>query len=455
LSGAENGRQETKDIMTARRLPYSPEAERAVLGALILDSSKMNEIVSAITAEDFYIDKHKAIYAAMQALFLESRVIDPVTLIDRLVKDGDYTEEGASAYIYQLAETVPAISNIKDYSKIVRDKSLLRKLIISCEEIMESAYEQTDDTQRIIDGAEAKIFALTQGSVTQDFSHIRDVIIEYMVNIHKITKDPLASRGQPTYFSSLDSVLVGLGEGDLVLVGARPGMGKTSFAMNIACNMAKHGKTVAVFSLEMSKTQLVGRLLSSEGRIDSYKLRTGELSQDDFKRLSMSTTMLSATNIYIDDTSDVTVSQMKAKLRRLKNLSFVVIDYLQLMQADKRIDNRVLEIGDISRNLKIMAKELGIPIMLLSQLSRGPESRTDKKPQLSDLRDSGAIEQDADIVMFLYRDEYYKDNSDMRNQAECIIAKNRHGSTGKVALGWEGQFTRFCSIDDRYDGAEG
>jgi len=454
LSDGENGRKETKDIMTARRLPYSPEAERAVLGALILDSSKMNDIVSAVSADDFYIDRHKAIFSAMQGLFLESRVIDPVTLIDRLVKDGDYTEEGASAYIYQLAETVPAISNIKDYSKIVREKSLLRKLILSCEEIMESAYDQTEETQRIIDAAEAKIFALTQGSVTQDFSHIRDVIIEYMVNIHKISKDPLSTRGMPTYFSSLDAVLVGLGEGDLVLVGARPGMGKTSFAMNIASNMAKHGKTVAVFSLEMSKTQLVGRLLSSEGRIDSYKLRTGELTPDDFKRLSMSTTMLSATNIYIDDTSDVTVSQMKAKLRRIKNLSFVVIDYLQLMQADKRIDNRVLEIGDISRNLKIMAKELGIPIMLLSQLSRGPESRTDKKPQLSDLRDSGAIEQDADIVMFLYRDEYYKDNSDMKNQAECIIAKNRHGSTGKVALGWEGAYTRFCSIDDRLEGQE-
>jgi len=410
----------------------------------------MNEIASGISAEDFYIDKHSAIFGAMQGLFLESRTIDPVTLIERLVKDGTYNEAGASAYIYQLAETVPAVSNIKDYAKIVRDKALLRRLIQSCEEIMESAYDQSEETQRILDSAEARIFALTQGSISQDFSHIKDVIIEYMVGIHRLTKDPDASKGMPTHFSALDAVLIGFNPGDLVLIGARPGMGKTSFAMNIACEVAKHEKkTVAVFSLEMSKQQLVGRMLSSEGRVDSYKLRTGELSTDDFKRLSMSTTILSATNIYIDDTSNINVSQMKAKLRRLKNLGLVVIDYLQLMQSDRRIDNRVLEIGDISRNLKIMAKELGAPVLLLSQLSRGPESRVDKKPQLSDLRDSGAIEQDADVVMFLYRDEYYKDNSDLKNQAECIVAKNRHGSTGKVTLGWEGAYTRFCSIEDR------
>ncbi|MEA4831319.1 Replicative DNA helicase [bioreactor metagenome] len=436
--------------LTVRQLPYSPEAEQAVLGALILDGTKINEIAGKISPEDFYIDKHVGIYEAVTELFVQSRTIDAVTLVDLLVKRGLYNEAGASSYIHRLAETVPSIANIGDYVRIVRDKAMLRRLIGICSEIEESAYEQSEDARAIVDCAEAKIFELSQGNITQDFAHVRDIIMQFMANLNFTRTNKEEAKGLPTYFGGIDNFLVGMGKGDLVVVGARPGMGKTSFAMNIATSAAKHGKVAAVFSLEMSKIQLVSRMLSSEARIDSYNLRTGELNADEFARLAAASTMLSGAEIYIDDTSDITVSQMKAKLRRLKNLSFVVIDYLQLMSSDKRIDNRTLEIGDISRNLKIMAKEFGVPVMLLSQLSRNPEGRPDKKPQLSDMRDSGAIEQDADIVMFLYRDEYYKENTDMKNQASCMIAKNRHGGTGAVTLGWEGKYTRFCTIEQNF-----
>ena len=443
------------DSLLIKQLPYSMEAEQAVLGAIILDSEKINELSGQLTSADFFVEKHARIYDAAYELFISNSHIDPVTLLDVLVKRDVYTQEAGNAYIRQLAENTPSISNVLDYARIVREKSLLRRLIIASDEISESAYAQAEDTQFILDSAQQKIFSLSQGAAAQDFSHIKDIIQDYYGVLHTLSKDKNATRGTPTNYSALDNYLVGMAPSDLIIIGGRPGMGKTSFTMNIATNVAKYSKkTVAVFSLEMSKLQIVERMLSSEARIDSYKLHTGELEDEDFTSLATAATALSQTNMFIDDSSGITVSGMRSKLRRLDDLGLVVIDYLQLMHSDKRIDNRVLEIGDITRSLKIMAKDLAVPVIVCTQLSRSPEKRTgseSKKPQLSDLRDSGSIEQDADVVLMLYRDGYYSEDPEAQTRAECLVAKNRHGSTGTVTLGWEGQYTRFVDIEKRYE----
>lgn len=455
-SAEKNNRTEIQSPFM-KQVPYSLEAEQAVIGSIILDAERLSQVTEIIKADDFYVEKHREIYALLQSMYLESRTIDIVTLLNNLVASSNYDEDNVKTYVKQLCEMVPAVSNIEDYARIVRDKALLRRLISVSEEITESAYQDTDNVTEIVDSAESKVFALTQGMITSDFTSVHDVILEYYKQLDAIRNDPESANGTPTYYSGLDKVLVGMGKGDLILIGARPGMGKTSFALNIASQVAMHqNKSVAIFSLEMSSTQLVARMLSSEARIDSYKLRKGDISPDEFQVLAKAATALSKTQIFIDDSSDVTVTRMKAKLRRLKNLGLIVIDYLQLMQSDKKTDNRVVEVADISRNLKILAKEFGVPVITCAQLSRGPESRTSKKPMLSDLRDSGAIEQDADIVIFLYRDEYYKDTGDdsaaqSDNIAEVIVAKNRHGSTGTVKMGWEGQYTRFTTLDNVYD----
>lgn len=433
---------------SSRGVPFSLEAEQSVLGAIIIDPERIRDITGVLKADDFYLETHRDIFAAMQELFLQSRNIDAVTLIDTLAKAGSFTESAGKEYVKTLADTVPSVSNIADYAKIIKDKAVLRSLIGVSEEIGEMAYEAQEDVDRIVDSAEQKIFNIAKGAETKDFMHIKDVLMQNLHHLDQLLHNKEAALGTPTYFSSIDKYLVGMGNSDLVLVGARPGMGKTSFCLNIASNVAlKTGKTVAIFSLEMSAEQLVSRMISSEAMIDSYKMRTGELNDDDWINLARASDVLSKTNILIDDTSGITVTGMKAKLRRVKNLGLVIIDYLQLMQSDKHTDNRVQEVGDISRGLKLMAKDLQVPVITCAQLSRGPESRTDKTPMLSDLRDSGAIEQDADTVMFLYRDDYYKNNPEMENIASCIIAKNRHGSTGKAELGWYGQYTKFTSID--------
>ena len=453
-----------------RQVPYSLEAEQAVLGAIIIDSERFDDITGVITSEDFYVERHRQIFSAVQSMYLESRTIDTVTLLSNITANSPMDEAELKNYIIQICQMVPSVSNIKDYAKIVHDKAILRKLISVTEEISEDAYSEVDEAIKIVDSAEAKIFSLSQGNITKDFQLIGDVILEYYQQLTNLMNNPEGANGTPTYYRDLDRVLVGMGAGDLILIGARPGMGKTSFALNIASQVAMHsGKSVAVFSLEMPATQLVGRLLSSEARIDSYKLRKGDISPEEFQALAQAATAFSKTQIYIDDSSDITVAGMKSKLRRLKNLGLIVIDYLQLMRSDRNIDNRVLEVGDISRNLKLMAKEFGIPIICCAQLSRASESRTTKKPMLSDLRDSGAIEQDADVVIFLYREEYYKvtgaeeKKSDKDgggepdkakdNIAEIIVAKNRHGETGSVEMGWEGQFTRFTTLDKNYENA--
>jgi len=432
-----------------RKLPFSLIAEQSLLGAILVDPDSLNEIADQIAATDFYLTEHTQIFTAMHELFLANKEIDLVTLIDMLVTKGIYSKSGGEDYIRTLCQTVPNALNIKDYATIVRQKSLLRQLIETCGEITDTAYSEEGSAYEVIDYAESRIFDIAQGRDTKNFRHIREVIGEVYKNLHAMETEGEAAQGTKTGFSGLDRVLAGMGNSDLILIGARPGMGKTSFALNIATNVAlQTKKTVCIFSLEMSAEQLVTRVISSEAMVESYALRTGKLDSKQWDDIAAATTKLAGCDILIDDTSGITVTGMKAKLRRLNNLGLVVIDYLQLMQSDRRSDNRVQEVGDISRALKIMAKELMVPVICCAQLSRGPESRTDKRPMLSDLRDSGAIEQDADTVIFLYRSEYYDadNNTDEGNIAEVIVAKNRHGSTDNVKMGWIGRFTKFRTI---------
>ena len=431
-------------------MPFSLEAEQSVLGAILIDPTCMDHLAGILSAEDFMLEEHKDVFSAMQKMYLRSKTIDVVTLLDELVRDGVYDEAGGKDYIRLISEIVPSAANVKDYAEIVRDKSMLRALISACDDITAMAYSEQEDTAHLVEMAEQKIFAVAEGRENKGFTHIRDALVQVYDRLHLLAENKTEALGMPTGFSGLDRVLVGLGKSDLVLVGARPGMGKTSFAMNLATHAAiTTKKTVCIFSLEMSAEQLVSRVMSSEALIDSYRLRSGELTDEDWGKLAHAASRLSNCDILIDDTVGLTVTGMKAKLRRTKNLGLVVIDYLQLMQSDRRIDNRVNEVAEISRGLKLLAKELQVPVICCAQLSRGPESRTDKRPMLSDLRDSGAIEQDADIVLFLYRDEYYKSEKDEpQNIAEVIVAKNRHGSTGNVKMGWFGQYTKFTTLDE-------
>jgi replicative DNA helicase len=339
-----------------------------------------------------------------------------------------------------------------DWVKLVRDSSMLRKIATASREIESSAMERGADVNQVLDNAQQKIYELSNNRDSNEFVTMHEALMQSLSHIELLKTDPETAKGIPTGFSTVDEVIVGLGKGDLVFIGARPGMGKTSFAMNIAANVAKStGKAVAIFSLEMSAEQLATRMLASEALVDSYNLRSGKLTTDDQTQIGYAAAQLSKTNIYIDDTSGITVMQMKSKLRRLHNLGLVIVDYLQLVTGDRRTENRVVEVSEITRNLKIMAKDLGVPIICAAQLSRSNEKRgsSDKKPMLSDLRESGSIEQDADLVMFLYSDSYYdkdKVNPEKANIVQCIIAKNRHGSIKTVDLAWSPQYTKFSSI---------
>ena len=443
-----------------RRMPVAIEAEQSVLGSILISPACFDKIAGVITSDDFYLEEHRHIFEAMKELYVKSKEIDPVTLIDALVRDGVYDKAGGTEYVKLIAKTVPTAANVLDYANIVRDKSTLRNLISTCEDITGEAYAEVGEVEHMLDAAEQRIFQIAERRESKNFERISDVLARVYANLELISKDKSALKGTPTGFSGLDRVLVGMGESDLVLVGARPGMGKTSFALNIGTNVAKASKkAVCIFSLEMSADQLVTRILSSEAMVESNALRSGNLSEEDWTKLAHAASEMADCDILIDDTTGQTITGMKAKLRRVKNLGLVIIDYLQLMTSDRKIENRVQEVADISRNLKIMAKELNVPIICCAQLSRGPESRTDKKPMLSDLRDSGAIEQDADVVVFLYRDEYYKTAEaanaaeQSANTAEIIIAKNRHGGTGTVKVGWIGQYTKFRTIEQEDLGA--
>ena len=449
-----------------KQMPVSIEAEQAVLGSIISKPESFDSVAGMLSADDFYLEDHKKIFSTIVAMYTASKTIDTVTLLNAMAEENGKDRETNIQYLSLIAESVPSVKNIKEYAKIVKDKSLLRKLIDTCDEINKDAYEESSAVKTIIDSAEQKIFDLSNGNETKDFRHIRDILHNVYSDLEALSDSKGAVTGSKTGFSGLDKMLIQMGKGDLVIVGARPGMGKTSFAMNIATNVAKNSrKAVCIFSLEMSGEQLVTRILSSEALIDSYSLRTGQLSTEDWGHIASVVQSLSGCEIYIDDTSAITATEMRSKLRRIKNLGLVVIDYIGLMQSTSNTDNRAQQVGEISRNLKIMAKDFGIPIICCAQLNRGTESRpgVGKKPTLADLRDSGSIEQDADIVLFLYRDEYYKNISgatgaegesatapvdDSANTAEVIIAKNRHGSVGNVKMGWIGQFTKFRTLEE-------
>ena len=444
-----------------RQMPVSIEAEQALLGSLIVNPDAFEKVGGMISEHDFYVEEHKHIYTTLLKMYSQSKTIDVVTLVNALVEHGYRDEAGGIQYITLIAESAPSASNAKDYANIVKDKSLLRRLIGVCDEINNDAYSETSEIRTIIDSAEQRIFDLSHSSDSKEFRHIRDVLQNVYQDIENLAETKGAVTGAKTGFSGLDRMLVQMGKGDLVIVGARPGMGKTSFALNIATNVAKSsGKSVAIFSLEMSGEQLVTRIISSEALVDSHSLRTGQLKPEDWDNIADVISSLSGCEIYIDDTSAITTTEMKSKLRRLPNLGLVVIDYIGLMQSTSNTDNRAQQVGEISRSLKVMAKDFGIPIVCCAQLNRGTESRpgAGKRPTLADLRDSGSIEQDADIVMFLYRDEYYKDisgadsaeSADTANTAEVIIAKNRHGSVGNVKMGWIGQFTKFRTLEEDY-----
>ena len=440
------------------RIPYSVEAEQAVIGSLIVDPKCIVDIATQIKSEYFYIPQHREIYNAITSMYELSQTIDFVSLLEKLKKSGTYDEAGGKAYLAQLAQTVPSSANVLTYVAIVRERYYARALMGAAQNIIKDINENTKDSGTLLDSAEQRIYEIREGREISGLTHIKQVIETETYDRLAKMSDPETREdyiGIPCGISELDKVITGLNKSDLIILGARPGMGKTSFALNIARNVAVNaGKTVCFFSLEMTRDQLAQRLLSSEAGIKSEKLRTGELDADEWTRLAQAGDNLSKANIYFDESSNITVPEMKAKLRRMKRVDLVIIDYLGLMHSAKATDNRVQEISEITRSLKIMAKELKVPIIACAQLSRGTETKgKSHKPMLADLRDSGSIEQDADIVLFLYRETYYdnekspdQDTSDP-NKSECIVAKNRHGETKTIELHWDGQYTRFTSVD--------
>ncbi len=431
-------------------MPYSLEAEQSVLGCILLDFSCISDVMQYISADSFYRKSHREIYSEMLRMFSAGSAADYLTILEAVRKAEIFeSDEDAKVYLTSLAQSVPSIANVVSYALIVQEKAYLRSLLKISQDINTNVAQKTDDPKKLLDSVEQRIFEIRQGREAGGLTRIDEVIVQAYDKLQKLSsEDSDKYKGLSTGFKELDDITTGLNASDLLIVAARPGMGKTSFALNIATNVAKKsGKDVAVFSLEMSKEQLALRILSSEARVESKSLRTGQLSSDDWARIAINADALSNVPLYIDDTSGINVAEIKAKTRRLKNIGLIVIDYLQLMSSARRIDNRVQEVSEITRSLKIMAKELNVPVITLSQLARGPEARTDKRPLLSDLRESGSIEQDADLVLFLYRDAYYNKESQEPNIAECIIAKNRHGDTETVKLSWDGKFTRFSGLE--------
>ncbi len=440
------------------RQPYSVEAEQSVLGSIIIDPKSLNDVAVLIKPEYFYIPQHKDIYIALISMFELNQAIDFVSLLEKLKRDGVYDETGGKAYLTTLVQTVPTAANVLTYVAIIREKYYARSLLLAAKGIINDINENVMDSEKLLDAAEQKIYDIREDTQVSGLTHIKQVIeTETYDRLTKMADEETRKDyiGIPCGIGELDKKLTGLNKSDLIILGARPGMGKTSFALNILRNVAVNaGKTVCMFSLEMTRDQLAQRLLSSEAGIQSEKLRTGQLDADEWTRLAQAGDNLSKAQIYLDETSSITVPEMKAKLLRMKKVDLVIIDYLGLMHAAKHTDNRVQEISEITRSLKVMAKDLKVPIIACAQLSRATEVKgKSHKPALSDLRDSGSIEQDADIVLFLYRDTYYDNEKSVDDdradptEAECIIAKNRHGEVGTVKLHWDGQYTRFTSVD--------
>ena len=436
--------------LMARQLPQSTEAEQAVLGSILIDSRCLTDVIGVVRPEDFYLRQNREIYETIYTMFNFSQTIDPVTVLDKMRELGYYKEndqENSRDYIRQLMEITPTAAHAVRYAGIVRDKAMLRGLADAATDISKTVMEQVGTPAEILESAEKKIYALRKGERGDSLEHIGTTLHRVFDNLTELSQSDSAIPGLSTGMRDLDAKINGLNRSDLVLLAARPAMGKTAFALNLCLNVAKkYNKTVAMFSLEMSREQLAMRLLAIESFVDSQKMATGKLSEDEWSKLCMASAALSQTDIRVDDNAAITVAEMNAKCRRVENLGLVIVDYLQLMNGSgygKGGDSRVNVVSDISRSLKIMAKELNVPVVCLSQLSRGPEGRTDKRPMLSDLRESGAIEQDADEVLFLYRDEYYNPNSEDKGVAECIVSKNRHGEIGTVKLQWIPQYQTF------------
>ena len=435
--------------------PHDIDAEQAVLGSMLTDKDAVNAAIETLKEDAFYREDNRAIYQAIINLYSKSEPIDIITLKDELESMDKFEQVGGYEYLASLPDKVPTTANVQKYIKIVEEKAILRNLIKTANEIIELGYDPAEDVEDIMDNAEKKIFDIMQSKNQKGYTPIKDVLVESFTKLEELYNRKQHITGVPTGFVELDYKTAGLHGSELILVAARPAMGKTAFALNIATNAALRGNApVAIFSLEMSKDQLVNRILCSEAMVDSNKVRTGKLEEDDWVKLAGAIGPLSESEIYIDDTPGISVMEIRTKCRKLKmekNIGLVVIDYLQLVQGNKRTTSREQEISEISRSLKILAKEINVPVIALSQLSRAVEQRPDHRPMLSDLRESGAIEQDADIVMFLYRDDYYNKESEKKDIAEVIIAKQRGGQTGTVELLWMGNYTKFVNLERRFD----
>ncbi len=436
--------------LIARQLPQSLEAEQAVLGSMLIDDRCHTDVIGILRPEDFHLQQNREIYETMYTMFNFSQTIDPVTVLDKMKELGVHRED-SRGYILQLMEITPTAANAVRYANIVKEKAMLRSLADAASDISNSVYDQVGTPAEILESAEKKIYALRKGERGESLEHIGTTLLKVFDRLTELSQSDSAIPGLSTGLRDLDSKINGLNKGNLLLIAARPAMGKTALALNIMVNVAKkYNKTVAFFSLEMSREELAMRLLSGESFVDSQKMATGKLTEDEWSKLCMASAALSQTDIRVDDNGGITVAEMLAKCRRLDNLGLVVIDYLQLMQGSgnsRPSDNRTTVVSDISRALKVMAKELNVPVICLSQLNRGAEGRADKRPMLSELRESGSIEQDADSVMMLYRDDYYNPNTEEKNVAECIVAKNRHGEIGTVKLQWLPQFTTFTDLE--------
>mgnify|MGYP000507811195 CR=1 FL=1 len=437
-----------------RQMPHSLEAEQAVLGSMLIDANCVKDVMELLRPDDFYLRQNREVFETIYSMFVYSRPIDGVTVAGEMEKNGTYDDATTRPYLAQLMDVTPTSANVMEYAAIVRDKSLLRALYTAAGEISSLVQDGAGEAASILEAAEQKIYAVRRGRSAQNMTPIGVVLQGVLDHLSELSASGGKTLpGLPTGLSVLDDKTNGLNKSDLVLLAARPGMGKTSMALNMALNVARSsGKSVAVFSLEMSRDQLVTRILSSQATVENQRLVTGNLREQDWVNIANAAAVLSGLNILIDDNPLLTVADMNAKCRRIDDLGLVVIDYLQLMTSagggkSYSGENRQQAVSDMSRMLKIMAKELQVPVLCLSQLSRANEKRDDKRPMLSDLRESGSIEQDADIVLFIYRDDYYHEDSEKHNIAECIIAKNRHGETGKVELAWSPQYTTFSSID--------
>ena len=440
--------------LMARQAPHSVEAEQAVLGSILIDSRCLTDIIGIVQPEDFYLQQNREIYKTIYQMFNFSQTIDPVTVLDKMREMGVY-HDNSRDYILQLMEITPTAANAVRYANIVKDKAMLRALADASTDISQMVSEQVGTTEEMIEAAEKKIYAIRKGERGDSLEPIGMTLRRVFDHLTVLSQSDSNIPGMSTGLLDLDKKINGLNNSDLLLVAARPAMGKSAFALNLALNVAKkYKKTVAIFNLEMSREQLAMRLLAIESFVDGQKMQTGKLTDEEWTKLGLAASALSQTDIRIDDNPTITVAEMNAKCRRVENLGLVVVDYLQLMSGSgygKGGDSRVNVVGEISRSMKIMAKELNVPVICLSQLSRGPESRPDKRPMLADLRESGSIEQDADEVIFLYRDEYYNKETEDKGVAECIVSKNRHGEVGTVKLQWIPQYQTFSDREWKHD----